>query len=313
MKIALDWIADYLAPVPDAQSAADALMNAGLPVESITDAQGFKGPTKVLDVEVTSTRTDCFSHVGLARELAALTGGGGGRFSLPKIQPHESPTAAPTNSQIAITVEDPKACPYYSARILRNLKVAPSPDWLVKRLESIGLRPVNNIVDVTNYVLMELGQPLHAFDLSKIQGGQIIVRAAHANEKFHAIDDKTYALDSSMLVIADSQNPVAIAGVMGGKDSEVTEQTTSILLESARFDPLSVRTTSRTLGLRSDSSYRFERGLDPTLAELASKRAADLILQVAGTDKSEIAPQPIAVGSAAYKAPTVSMRFSRFE
>jgi phenylalanyl-tRNA synthetase beta chain len=316
MKIALDWIADYLAPVPDPQTAADALMNAGLPVESITDAQGSKGPTKVLDVEVTSNRTDCFSHVGLARELAALTGGGGGRFSPPKIQLTESPNAPATNSQIAITVEDPNACPYYSARILRNHKVPPSPDWLVKRLESIGLRPVNNIVDITNYVLMELGQPLHAFDLAKLQAngeGQIVVRPARPNEKFHAIDDKTYTLDPSMLVIADANSPVAVAGVMGGKDSEVTEQTTSILLEAARFDPLSVRTTSRALGLKSDSSYRFERGLDPTLADLASKRAAQLILEIAGTDRSELAPQPLAVGSANYKAPTVSMRFTRFE
>ena len=157
MKIALDWIADYLAPAPAAPVAAEGLMNAGLPVESVTDATGVKGPTKVLDVEVTSNRTDCFSHVGLARELSALTGG---NFSAPKVAVAES--GEPASAATSVEVLDRAGCPYYSARIIRNVKVGPSPDWLRKRLESIGLRSINNVVDVTNYVLMELGQPLHA-------------------------------------------------------------------------------------------------------------------------------------------------------
>ncbi len=305
MKIALDWIADYLTPVPPAQLAADALMNAGLPVESITDAPGAKGPTKILDVEVTSNRTDCFSHVGLARELSALTGGA---FSIPPISFTE--TNPPAASIATVTIDDPHGCPYYSARILRNIKVGPSPDWLVKRLESIGLRSINNVVDVTNFVLMELGQPLHAFDLDILAEKRIVVRRARAGEKLLAIDGKEYAVDPSMLVIADAQHPAAIAGVMGGKLSEVTANTTNILLESARFEPLTIRTTSRALTLKSDSSYRFERGIDPTMAELASRRAAQLILQVAG---GEAATGAITVGAPPAPPRTVSMRFKRFE
>ncbi|HEY4330885.1 MAG TPA: phenylalanine--tRNA ligase subunit beta [Phycisphaerae bacterium] len=306
MKIALDWIADYLNPAPEAQAAAEALMNAGLPVESVSDAIGKEGKgTQVLDVEVTSNRTDCFSHVGLARELSALAGG---YFSLPKIAIAESATPAAIITQVE--VQDPAACPYYSARILTNVKVGPSPEWLRRRLESIGLRPINNVVDVTNYVLMELGQPLHAFDFDTLDGKRIVVRRAAEGEKMMAIDGHEYALQPHMLVIADGKEPAAIAGVMGGKVSEVTTSTRSILLESARFDPLSIRTTSRALGLKSDSSYRFERGIDPAMAETASRRAAQLILQIAG---GELAQGAVAVGEAKGKQLSIVMRFKRFK
>lgn len=311
MKIALDWIAEYLSPPPapstaaDAQAFAEALMNAGLPVESVTDAAGVKGPTKVLDVEVTSNRTDCFCHVGLARELAALLCG---TFKMPAIALQES--AAPAAPETSVEIQDLAGCPYYSARIIRNVKVGPSPEWLAKRLESIGLRPVNNVVDITNFVLMELGQPLHAFDFEALAGKRIVVRRAAAGEKLLAIDGREYPLDPSMLVIADALKPAAIAGVMGGKTSEVTEKTTSILLESARFDPLTIRTTSRTLGLKSDSSYRFERGIDPAMAEFASRRAAQLILQLAG---GELLQGAVSAGSLAIKSQQVSMRFKRYQ
>jgi phenylalanyl-tRNA synthetase beta chain len=312
MKIALDWIADYLTPAPSpaaGQAVADALMNAGLPVESIEDAQGAKGPTKVLDVEVTSNRTDCLSHVGLARELSALVGGA---FKLPVVTITES--ATPVADLTSVQVQDATGCPYYSARVIRNVKIAPSPDWLQKRLEALGLRPINNVVDITNYVLMELGQPLHAFDYDKLAENRIVVRRALKGEKMGAIDGREYALDPSMLVIADAQKPVAIAGVMGGKETEVTEATTTVLLESARFEPLTIRTTSRTLALKSDSSYRFERGIDPAMAELASKRAAQLILQLAGGTGGggELAQGVVAVGSAKALTRVVSMRFKRF-
>ncbi len=280
MKIALDWIGDYLSPAPvagDGERFADALMNAGLPVESIADAAGVKGGTKVLDVEVTSNRTDCFCHVGLARELAALTAG---NFKMPVVAVTESATAAA--SAAAVEIRDLVGCPYYSARVIRNVKVGPSPEWLVRRLESVGLRPVNNIVDVTNFVLMELGQPLHAFDLDQVERKRIVVRRAVGGEKMMAIDGREYVLDPAMLVIADASKPVAIAGVMGGKGSEVTEKTVNVLLESARFEPLTIRSTSRALSLKSDSSYRFERGIDPAMVELASGRAAQLFVQVAG-------------------------------
>jgi len=308
MKIALDWIAEYLSPPPtaaDAQVFADALMNAGLPVESIVDAAGVKGPTKVLDVEVTSNRTDCFCHVGLARELAALTCG---IFKLPAVTVQE--TATPAASATSVEIQDLAGCPYYSARIIRNVKVGPSPEWLQKRLESVGLRPVNNVVDVTNFVLMELGQPLHAFDFDALAEKRIVVRRAAAGEKLLAIDGREYPLEPSMLVIADAHKPAAIAGVMGGKESEVTEKTTTILLESARFEPLTIRTTSRALGLKSDSSYRFERGIDPAMAEMASRRAAQLILQVAG---GELLQGAVSAGSAAGKSLQISMRCKRYE
>jgi phenylalanyl-tRNA synthetase beta chain len=309
MKIALDWIADYLSPAPAARAAADALMNAGLPVESIQEAAGAQGPTQVLDVEVTSNRTDCLSHLGLARELAALTGG---TLKHPAIALHES--ATPAASLTSVQVEDAAGCPYYSARVIRNLRIGPSPDWLQKRLESLGLRPINNVVDITNYVLMELGQPLHAFDYDKLAEKRIIVRRAAKGEKMQAIDGREYALDPAMLVIADATKPVAIAGVMGGKETEVTEATTSILLESARFEPLTIRTTSRTLALKSDSSYRFERGIDPAMAEIASQRAAQLILQLAGGGGGggDLAQGVVAVGSTKVQTPVVSMRFKRF-
>ena len=305
MKIALDWIAEYLSPTPAAAVAADALMNAGLPIESIAEALGAKGPTQVLDVEVTSNRTDCFCHVGLARELSALLGG---TFSSPQIAIAESST--PAASLTRVEIQDLAGCPYYSARILRNVKVGPSPEWLRRRLEAIGLRPINNVVDITNYVLMELGQPLHAFDYDQLAEKRIVVRRAAKGEKILAIDGKEYPLEPHMLVIADALNPVAIAGVMGGKLTEVTEKTTNILLESAHFEPLSVRTTSRALGLKSDASFRFERGIDPTMAEASSRRAAQLTLQLAG---GELALGVVAAGAVREKNAQVSMRLKRFQ
>lgn len=301
MKIALDWIADYLDAPLDPAAAEQALTNAGLPLESNEPV----GSTHVLDVEVTSNRSDCLSHIGLARELSALLGR---TFRLPDATVR---AAGPDVSTLtAVAVEDPAGCPYYSARLIQGVKVGPSPDWLVRRLESIGLRAVNNIVDVTNYVLMELGQPLHAFDFDTLTGKRIVVRRAKPGEKIVSIDGKTNTLDPAMLVIADERNPVAVAGVMGGKDTEVTDRTTNVLLESARFDPVTIRAQARALALMSDSSYRFERGIDPQMAELASRRAAALIQQLAG---GTIAQGVIAVGSAAPRHPQVTLRLSRLK
>ncbi|HVT79699.1 MAG TPA: phenylalanine--tRNA ligase subunit beta [Phycisphaerae bacterium] len=305
MKISLDWLSDYLSPVPPAQAAADALMNAGLPVEFIVDGISKDGGnTQVLDVEVTSNRTDCFCHVGLARELSAVYGGA---FSAPRVTLTES--ATPAGSLTKVEIQSPD-CPYYSARIIRGVKIGPSPDWLQRRLTAIGLRPINNVVDITNYVLMELGQPLHAFDFDKLGGKRIVVRRAATGEKLLAIDGKEYPLTPSMLVIADEKSPAAIAGVMGGKLSEVTDATTTILLESARFDQLSIRTTSRALGLKSDSSYRFERGIDPAAAESASRRAAQLILQLAG---GELTQGVVTAGANPIRNVQATMRFKRYQ
>ena len=277
MKISLEWLGEFL---PDfgsgaavAQKAGEALTNGGLPVEVI-EAQG---DDTILDVEVTSNRSDCLSHRGVARELAALLD----RPFADK-PPVVAESSTPATSVTKVRIDAPALCPHYTARVIRGVKIGPSPAWLVRRLEAVGQRAVNNLVDVTNYVMFELGQPLHAFDFDRLSGGQIIVRTAAAGESIVSIDAHERKLTTEMLVIADAQRPVALAGVMGGRDSEVTDRTVNVLLESARFDPLSVRKTARQLALKSESSYRFERGIDPLLPVYAGLRAAQLIVQIAG-------------------------------
>jgi len=235
-------------------------------------------PDTVIEIEITPNRPDLLSHVGIAREIAALTG-----------VPLRVPAAragAITASTLSVASIDPEGCPLYTARRIRGVRVAPSPEWLRRRLESVGLRPINNIVDVTNFVLLELGQPLHAFDGATL-AGPIHARRAVEGEKFLALDGREYALRNRDLVIADAGGPVAIAGVMGGARTGVTESTTEVVLESARFLPSAIRRTSRELGLISDSSYRFERGVDPASVETASERATSLILELAGGSAQE--------------------------
>ncbi len=273
MKISMEWLSEYLPGTLAAERAGDALTHGGLPVEVYEK----HGDDTVMDVEVTSNRGDCLSHVGVARELAALLG-----RELKEPSPAVKEAGARAADVTSVGIEAADLCPHYTARIIRGVKIGPSPAWMARRLEAVGLRPVNNAVDVTNYVMFELGQPLHAFDFDKIRGGRIVVRRARPGEKLTSIDGRERALSPEMLVIADAERPVALAGVMGGIDSEVSAGTTNILLESARFDPLSVRKTARQLAMKSDSSYRFERGIDPLLPERASARAAELIVQVAG-------------------------------
>ena len=279
MKISLEWLKAYCPELTlSPQEIADKLMLAGFPVESIEPA----GDDTVLDVEVTSNRPDLLCYLGMAREVAALAGV---RVVRPKVQPagDAGPELA---ARTAIKLQTPE-CPYYTARIIENVKVGPSPAWLARRLEAIGLRPINNVVDITNYVMMEHSQPLHAFDYSKLTlpSGNvrpIIVRRAVKGEKMVSIDSHLRELDPSMMVIADAVRPVAVAGVMGGLDTEVGTGTTTVLIESAYFDPMSVRATARKLALFSDSSYRFERGVDPGGVEEASNRATDLMIELAG-------------------------------
>jgi len=273
MKISLQWLTDYLPGPLDAERAAAALTNGGLPVESIER----HGDDAVLDVEVTSNRGDCLSHIGVARELSALLNRD---FRDVTPQPKQSATAA--SSVTSVRIEAAELCPHYIARVMRDMAVKPSPPWLARRLEAVGLRPINNVVDVTNYVMLELGQPLHAFDFDRLEGRRIVVRRARGGEKMVSLDGRERVLSPEMLVIADAARPVALAGVMGGRDSEVSQTTRNVLLESARFDPLSVRKTARALAMKSDSSYRFERGIDLLLPEKASLRAAQLILETAG-------------------------------
>ena len=273
MMISLDWLNQYLDRAVDADEADRVLTDVGFPLEGREDL----GDDVALDVEVTSNRPDVLSHLGTAREIAAATGR---QFTPPAIEINETGDAV--DSLTSVANQAPKLCPVYTARVITGVKVAPSPDWLIQRLEAIGLRPVNNVVDITNFVLHEMGQPLHAFDMNLLDGRKVVVRRATEGEPFTAIDGTKHKLRADMLVIADENSPVAVAGVMGGLDSEVGEATTDVLLESACFDPLSVRTTSRALKLASDSSYRFERGVDPRGIELASRRAAQLICEMAG-------------------------------
>ena len=239
----------------------------------------FPGDT-ILDVEITPNRGDLLSHFGLAREIAALTG--------------KKLKSAPREAKIelkksGVTISATRECPFFSARRIDNVKVGPSPQWLRAKIESVGIRSINNIVDISNFVMLELGQPTHAFDADKLKGG-INVRLARDGEKFLALDGKTYSLKKEMCVVADQERAVGIGGVMGGEETGVSDTTKNILLEAAYFLPASVRRTARELNLPSDASYRFERGVDPGMVLNASQRASELIREIAsGTPAKEVA------------------------
>lgn len=230
-----------------------------------------------LDVSVTPNRGDCLSMVGMAREAAAICGTS---VRYPVIAFEE--TGPPIESLASVTLEDPVGCPRYAARLIQGVTVGPSPAWMKRRLESAGIRSINNIVDVTNYVLLELGQPLHAFDYDRLREGRIVVRRAAPGEKFVTLDGVERTLFDDTLLICDGQGPVAIAGIMGGLESEITESTTRVFIESAHFQPLGIRRSSRKLGLKTESSYRFERGVDPEGVVRAADRAAQLMQELAG-------------------------------
>lgn len=262
--------------------------------------QELIAPSTVLELEITSNRPDWLSHLGVARELGAFLQ-----------KPVRAPAIElpPTQPEPAVArIEAGTACSFYSVRRLRGVRVAPSPDWLCRRLEEIGLRPINNVVDVTNYVLHELGQPLHAFDAARVQGG-ILIRPAQDKEAFAALDGQNYDLQAGDTVIGDQAGAaLALGGIMGGEHSGVTETTTEVLLESALFEPSAIRRTSRRLGLSSDSSYRFERGVDPQGVLAASARATELILQLAG---GEAEPVTIIAGELPAAAPVITLRHDR--
>lgn len=262
------------------------------------DIASLLGPADdVLDVEVTSNRPDCLSHRGLARELAAY-------FRRP-LKPLTGTLIETLASAWPVAVEDSAACPFYGGRLIEGVAVGPSPDWLKRRLEAIGLRPINAVVDVANFVLHDVGHPLHAFDADRLAGGRLAVRRSRAGETLAALDHRTHALPEGLLVVADAEKPVALAGVMGSEETAVTEKTTRILLEAAYFAPAEVRRASQKTRLRSDSSYRFERGADPEGARTASARAAGLILSLSGgraarpTEISSPRPRPAPISTSA--------------
>jgi len=249
-----------------------------LPVEAPvgTPLADYLGDT-IFDLDITPNRPDCLSVIGIAREIAALTGQG---LRLPQVSYKEA--ASSIDQQISVEIADPDLCPRYCASLVTGIKVAESPRWMQQRLLNCGMRPINNIVDVTNYVMLEYGQPLHAFDYHLIRGKRIIVRRASAGEVIVSLDGVERTLAEDMLVIADEERAVAIAGVMGGANSEVTEPTTAILLEAANFNPASIHHTGNALRLPSEACMRFERGIRPELTLPALKRATQLIMQLAG-------------------------------
>jgi phenylalanyl-tRNA synthetase beta chain len=307
MKVSLKWLKDYVEITDSAEQLAQLLSNLGFGTESI---EKFCDDM-VIDVEITSNRGDCLSHIGIAREIAAATGR---ELELPKIEYGAS--KKDVSSLVNVEIAEPKLCGRYTARIIEGVKVGASPAWMVERLEAVGLRSVNNVVDATNYAMMETGQPPHAFDYEKIKDKKIIVRKAKKGEKLVSIDGTECKLEPDMLIIADAAGPMAIAGVMGGIETEVSDSTTAILLEDASFSPASVRTTSRKLSLPSESAYRFGRIVDIERINWASERTAQLIVEVSGgkivegvVDVYPARWQQKKVGSAG--SPQVTLRLSR--
>ena len=299
MIVSRKWLSEYLKPPVKTAELEERLMMAGLNHEG-THAVG---DDEAINFEVTSNRPDCLGHLGIAREAAVLLER---KLTLPPAEPAE--TGPPVRELTQVELQCPSLCTRYTARVIQGVKVGKSPPWLVERLATLGLPSINNVVDITNYVLLECGQPLHAFDLARLGGRRIIVREAQPGEPFVAINHKTYKLEAGMCVIADAQRPVALGGVMGGAESEVDTATTDVLLESALFDPLSIRNTARRLGLHSDSSYRFERGVDPEGVDWASRRACQLILELAG---GKLAGGLIDVGRQPSARPPIRLRFSQ--
>ncbi len=273
MRAPIEWINEFLSAKVTAEKASCALTMGGLEVERVE-----KTPIgDVLELGITPNRGDCLSIMGVARETAALNGV---KFKIPALKKIKSEKK--TSDFAKVSIRDKKACPRYSAMVIRGLKVGPSPEIVAKRLLACGIRPVNNVVDATNIIMLETGQPLHAFDLREIKGGSITVRRAGAAQKFKTLDGVERDLLPEDILICDLQRPVAIAGVMGGENSEVRADTTDVLLECAFFDPISIRKTSRRLGLSSESSRRFERGVDPNAIPYVLNRLATLVCELSG-------------------------------
>jgi phenylalanyl-tRNA synthetase beta chain len=273
MLVSWKWLSNYVDLPMDREELETRLSLSGLNHEGTEIVDG----DPVIDLEVTSNRGDCLGHLGVAREIAVLYGAS---VRTPEVAIKESSTSV--DSLLSVENQFVAACPRYTARVIQGVKVGPSPAWMVEALKAVGIASVNNVVDATNYVMMECGQPLHAFDYAKVADSKIVVRAAAKNEKFQAIDHKDYMLDESICVIADPKHADAIAGVMGGADSEVDENTTDLVIEAAVFTPLIVRRAARKLKLQSPSSYRFERKVDPVGVDWASRRVCQLIQELAG-------------------------------
>ncbi|NNE67097.1 MAG: phenylalanine--tRNA ligase subunit beta [Pyrinomonadaceae bacterium] len=299
MLISYKWLNELVSTGLDAEELSEKLTLIGLEIDGIH----AKDDDTIFDIEVTSNRGDCLSHLGVARELSAALAK---PINIPEI-PSDSPSETSR-----VVIEDPKDCYRFTARIIEGVKVGPSPDWLVRKLDAVGERSINNIADITNYVMHELGQPMHAFDLDKLKEQRIVVRKARKGESIKTLDEEDRKLDVSVLAICDAESPVAVAGVMGGLDSGVTEETKNVLLEVACFDRDSIRSTSSRLNLSTEASYRFERGVDIEGVVRASNRAASLIAELTNgtlTEFSDVYPKrhkPVSIS-----APDLAAEFER--
>jgi phenylalanyl-tRNA synthetase beta chain len=288
MLISYNWLRELTATKLTPLELRERLTMVGLAIDAVDEIEG----DSVLDVEVPSNRPDCLSHIGIAREVAVIEKS---KVQSPKSRVFKADGRA--GDFTSVEINDPELCPRYAARIVRGVKIAPSPDWLTKRLGEIGQRPINNVADITNYVLHELGQPLHAFDLAKLTEQRIVIRRAITSEKLTTLDGVERELDPEMLVIADAIQPVALAGIMGGLDSEISATTTDVLIESAYFNPDSVRRAARKLGMDTEASRRFERGADCENVVHAQTRCVELICELAGgvatEDAIDVYPNPV--------------------
>ncbi len=273
MKISLDWLKEYVDVGLPLRELVDRLTDIGLVVDAVEDRAG----DSVLDVDTYANRPDTLGHLGIAREVGAMLG-------LPLVE-RDWPLpelAEETSACAEIQIRDEKLCPRYSGVLVKGVAVGPSPDWLRRRIEAMGLHSTNNIVDVTNYVLFATGQPIHAFDFDKIKGAKIVIRRANKGETLKDFEGRTHELEPGMLVIADEARPVALAGVIGGEESGVTPGTRNVFIESAHFDPVSVRLTAKKLGLATDASYRFERTTDISFPPEGARMAASLMARMGG-------------------------------
>ena len=282
MKVQVSWLKEYTDIEAPVAELGHILTMAGLEIESHELLDEERGD--VLELNVTPNRGYCLSHLGVAREVSALMKRA---FTPPDALAflEKNWGKIPITNSLTVETQKENLCPRYSALVIENVKLGPSPKWLCDRLLAVGLRPINNIVDVTNFVMMEYGQPLHAFDRELLSGNKIIIRNAEKGEPFTSIDGLEFKLEADALVIADAEKPGALAGVMGGANSQVTDSTRNVVLESACFDSATIRKSSKKYGLRSDSSYRFERGVDMGGVITAQARAACLIKELAkGTD-----------------------------
>ena len=305
MLVSWNWLKQYVPLDMPSEDLERRLMMAGLNHEGTEDVGG----DLAIDFEVTSNRPDCLGHIGIAREVAVIFGQ---KLKLPAADPGAGlPPAIPAvENLVKVRIECPDLCLRYTARVIRGVKIGPSPSWMVRRLRTVGITPVNNVVDISNYVLMECGQPLHTFDFGRLDGGQIVVRRPLPGETIEAIDHKTYVLGPDMCLICDARRPVAIGGVMGGAQTEISAATRDILVESAEFNPVSIRNTARTLNLHSDSSYRFERRVDPEGLDWASRRCCQLILELAG---GELAAGMVDVGQPPPRREPIVLRHSQLK